>query len=144
MRATWVLWSILLAFFSLTGQAQDIGFRKNTIYLDGEPYGYLVKEGSAWAKEYSLQNLKKQELVSIKPVSKKIADGYDLIYYEVNFKSLKLSTELQDDDKLARLLAYEFARFQILKGDTLDRDAVLKFLEKYPAKRFSSQNFIAQ
>jgi hypothetical protein len=144
MKMIRILGCFLLVFFSLSLQAQDVSYRKNTIYKDGKPYAYLYKKGSAWAKHYSFQNLKNQELISIKPISKKIGGDYDYIYYEVVFKGLNLKTELQDDDDLARRLAYEFAQFNVLENDKLNQEAVLKFLEKYPAKRFSSFNFIAE
>jgi len=144
MKLNWIFGCLLLAFSSFTTPEQDISYRRSTIYADGKPYAYLFKEGSAWEKEFSFQNLNKQELIAIKPVSKKIGDGYDFIYYEVIFKGLNLKTEMQDDDDFARRLAYEFAHFRILENGTLNPEAVHKFIEKYPAKRFSNQKFLAR
>ena len=144
MKLIWFFGCFLLAFISFTSRAQDVTYRRSTIFVDGKPYAYLFKEGSAWAKEYSFQNLNKKELITIKPVSKKIGDEYDFIYYEVNFKGLNLKTELQDDPDLARRLAYEFAVFRILENDALNPEAVHKFIEKYPAKRFSTRKSAAQ
>ena len=144
MKLIWVFWAVMLAFCSPAAQAQDVSYRKSTIFVDGQPYAYLYKHGSAWAREYSFQNLQKKELIAIKPRTKKLADGYDYIYYEVIFKGLNLKTELQDDDNLARHLAYDFGNFRILENDTLNPEAVQRFLEKYPARRFSTRQFIAR
>ena len=144
MKLSWFFGCLLLALSSFTIPVQDISYRRSTIYADGKPYAYLFKEGSAWAKEYSFQNLKKKELIAIRPVLKNIGGGYDFIYYEVIFKGLNLKTEMQDDDDFARRLAYEFAQFRILENDMLNPDAVKKFIEKYPAKRFSNQKYLAR
>ena len=144
MKLSWFFGCFLFVLSSFSTPLQDISYRRSTIYADGKPYAYLFKEGSAWAKEYSFQNLHKKELVAVKPVAKKIGDGYDFIYYEVIFKGLNLKTEMQDDDDFARRLAYEFAQFRILENDTLNPEAVNKFIEKYPANRFSKQKFLAR
>ena len=144
MKLIWFFGCFLLALSSFTAQAQDVTYRRSTIYVDGKPYAYLFKSGSAWAREFSFQNLKKKELISVKPVSKKIGDEYDFIYYEVIFKGLNLKTEMQDDSDLARRLAYEFAVFRILENDSLNPEAVHKFMEKYPAKRFSTRKPVTQ
>lgn len=144
MKLIWVLGVLMLAFGSPVAQAQEVSYRKSTIFVGGEPYAYLLKHGSAWAREYSFQNLKKKELIAVKPITKKLADGYDYIYYEVIFKGLNVKTEMQDDDNLARHLAYDLASFRVLQNDSLNREAVQRFLEKYPARRFSTRNFIAR
>lgn len=143
MKFLRILCYFLLAVFSYQLQAQDVIYRKNTIYVDGKPYAYLYKSGSAWAKDYSFQSLNNQELISIKAVAKVLGGGYEDVYYEVNFRGLNLKTEMQDDNDLARRLAYELAAFKVLVNDKLDPEAVQKFLEKYPANRFSSRSFLA-
>ena len=144
MKLIWFLGCFLLALGNFKTQAQDITYRRSVIYSDGKPYAYLFKEGSAWAREFSFQNLNKKELIAIKPVSKKMGDGYDFIYYEVIFKGLNLKTEMQDDDDFSRRLAYEFALFRVMENDTLNPEAVKKFMAKYPPKRFSTSKYIAQ
>ena len=144
MKLIWFLGCFLLAVGSFIAQAQDITYRRSVIYSDGKPYAYLFKGGSAWERNFSFQNLKKKELIAIKPVAKKMGDGYDFIYYEVIFKGLNLKTEMQDDDDFRRRLAYEFALFRVLENDTLNSEAVKKFMAKYPPKRFSTSKYIAQ
>ncbi len=143
MKRIGILWCLLFALYSYSGFSQDISYRKKTIYVDGKPYGYLEKSGTVWARHYSFRNLNKKELITIKPISKKLGKDYDFIYYEVTFIGLNRKTEMQDDNDMARRLAYEFAGFNILKNNKLDPEAVELFLQKYPAKRFSIQSFIA-
>src|SRR6476620_493571 len=143
MRLIKVLCYFFLAIYSFQLQAQYVIYRKNTIYVDGKAYAYLYKRGSAWATEYSFQTLNNKELITITPVTKKLGEGYDYVYYEVNFIGLNLKTQMQDDNDLARRLAYELGAFHVLVNDSLDPDAVHKFLEKYPADRFSKSSFLA-
>ena len=110
MKLIWFLGCFLLALASFKTQAQDITYRHSVIYYDGKPYAYLFRDGSAWAREFSFQNLK---------------------------------TEMQDDDDFRRRLAYEFALFRVLENDTLNPEAVKKFIAKYPPKRFSTSKYIS-
>src|SRR5688572_22583025 len=109
MQLIRILGCLLLVIGSFSLQAQDISYRRNTVYKEGKPYAHLYKNGSVWAKSFSFQNLNNQELIEIKPVTKTIGGDYDFVYYEVIFKGLDLKTEMQDDNDMARLLAYEFA-----------------------------------
>ncbi|KAA9346116.1 hypothetical protein [Adhaeribacter soli] len=123
-----------ILFWSLSALAQQVTYRKETIYLDGKPYAYLFKEGSSWAKNFSLQNLKNEELMKAKAIVKEIGDGYDYVYYELSFKGVKAKAEMEDEKDLPRRLAYEIGNMNVVKGDELDPEGVQKFLEKYPPR----------
>lgn len=127
----------LSIFFLLQGfaaEAQQITYRKETIYLDGKPFAYLLKEGSSWAKNYTLQNLKNEELMVAKAVSKEIGDSYDYVYYQLNFKGFTQKAEMEDEKDLARRMAYEIGNLGVISGDELNPEGVQKFLDKYPPR----------
>jgi hypothetical protein len=123
-----------LLLWSFSALAQQVTYRKETIFLDGKPYAYLLKDGSSWAKNFSLQNLKNEELMKAKALVKEFGDGYDYVYYEISFKGTKGKAEMEDEKNLARRLAYEIGNMRVVKGDELDPEGVQKFLDKYPPR----------
>ena len=123
---------LLLACWSLQAEAQQVTYRKETIYLDGQPYAFLLKKGSSWAKDFSFQTLNNQELMTAKAVSKELGDGYDYVYYEIRFKGFSQKAEMEDENDVARRLAYDLGNFKVLANGELNLEGVEQFLAKYP------------
>lgn len=127
--------SFLILFIGLTGslKAQQISYRNEKVFLNNQHYGYLVKKGSVWAKDYSFQTIRNEEVASIKAINKEMANGHDYVYYEVSFKGYTQKGEMDENPDFARQLAIEMAVYNILKNDVLNPEGVDKFLARYPA-----------
>jgi hypothetical protein len=126
---------VLFLFFGLTAslKAQQVNYRNEKVFLNNQLYGYLIKKGSVWAKDYSFQSTKNEEIATIKAVNKEMLNGHDYVFYEVSFKGYTQKAEMDENPSFDRQLAIEMAVYNILKNDVLNPEGVDKFLARYPA-----------
>ena len=67
------------------------------------------------------------------------------VFWAVMLAFFSPAAQAQDVSyRKSTILAYDFGNFRILENDTLNPEAVQRFLEKYPARRFSTRQFIAR
>ncbi|HSI90320.1 MAG TPA: hypothetical protein VK927_04345 [Adhaeribacter sp.] len=132
MKQLRLLPAVLLLFFALETQAQQVAIRKDVVYADGKPYGKLVRSGSAWARDFSFKNLNDEELVSVKPVIYDLGGGHDYVYYELKIKGFETKAEMEDSESFGRILANEMVRNQVLNANALNPEGAESFLAKYP------------
>jgi hypothetical protein len=126
---------ILILFFGFTAslKAQQVNYRNEKVFLNNQLYGYLIKKGSVWAKDYSFQTTKNEEIATIKAINREMTNGHDYVYYEVAFKGYAQKGEMDLNPSFDRQLAIEMAVYSILKNDVLNPEGVEKFLVRYPA-----------
>lgn len=134
-----------LLFFGLSvlalAQTPQIRLKGEKVLVNNQLYGYLIKSGSAWAKDYSFQSTRNEELVHARAITKEMANGHVYDYYEVIFTGFAQKAEMDIDADFARRLAFEMVLYKMVKNNQLDPESVEKFLARYPAtisKRLSS------
>src|SRR5437899_6288171 len=121
----------IVCIFLLSGtvaaaSAQQINYRNEKIYLNNQPYGYLYKRGSVWAKDYSFQTIRDEEVATAKAINKEMANGHDYVYYEITFKGYTQKAEMDNDTDFGRRFAFELAGYNVLKNDVLNPEGVEK------------------
>jgi hypothetical protein len=138
MKTFKLLLSILIFFglvVSLQAEAPpQISIRGEKILVNNQLYGYIIKNGSVWAKDYSFRSKDNVELAYVKAVTRELADGDDYDYYEITFKDFAQKAEMEMETDLGRRLAFEMTLCKIIKDGDLDPLAVEKFLARYPPR----------
>jgi len=135
MKTTSFIFCFLLLFgliLSSKAQAPQISLRGEKILVNNQLYGYLVKNGSVWNKDYSFQSKRHEELAYARAVTKQMENGHVYDYYEVTFTGIPQKAEMDTDVDFGKRLANEMALYNLIKNDLLNPESVAKFLERYP------------
>ncbi|KAA9331909.1 hypothetical protein [Adhaeribacter soli] len=144
MKINKLLFSLFLVFclvLSVQAQAPQIRLKGEKILVNNQLYGYLIKSGSAWARDYSFQSTRNEELAFARAVTKEMPNGHVYDYYEITFKGFSQKAEMDMDNDFGRRFAFEMVLDKMVKNNLLDPESVEKFLARYPAnisKRLSS------
>src|SRR5688572_23630778 len=126
---------ILLLFgliLSSKAQAPEIQLKGQKIIVDEQVYGYLVKDGAGWLKNFSFQSRRDEELAYAKVITKVMANGHHYDYYEISFKGYQQKAEMDIEVDFDKRLAFDLVLYNIVKNDLLNRESVEKFLARYP------------
>lgn len=128
--------AVTLLFFTLIlsskAQAPQITLRGEKILVNNQLYGYLVKNGSVWNKDYSFQSKRNEELAYAKAITKEMPNGHVYDYYEITFTGYKQKAEMDMEEDFGKRLAMEMALYNMIKDDLLNPESVTKFLERFP------------
>lgn len=129
LAVTLLLFTLIL---SSKAQAPQITLRGEKILVNNQLYGYLVKNGSVWAKDYSFQSRRNEELAYAKAITKEMPNGHTYDYYEISFTGYPQKAEMDLEIDFGKRLANEMVLYNMLKDDLLDPESVAKFLERFP------------
>lgn len=129
LAVTLLLFTLIL---SSKAQAPQITLRGEKILVNNQLYGYLVKNGSVWAKDYSFQSRRNEELAYAKAITKEMPNGHTYDYYEISFAGYQQKAEMDLEIDFGKRLANEMVLYNMLKDDLLDPESVAKFLERFP------------
>ena len=135
MKTNKFLVCILLLFtliLSSKAQAPQISLRGEKILVNNHLYGYLVKNGSVWAKDFSFQSKRNEELAYAKAITKEMPNGHVYDYYEISFTGFKQKAEMDMEPDFDKRLAMEMVLYDMIKDDLLNPESVTKFLERFP------------
>jgi hypothetical protein len=144
MKTNSLLICILLFFgFILSSEAQvpKISIRGEKVLVNNQLYGYLVKDGSVWIKDFSFQSKRNEEIAYARAVTKEMANGHVYDYYEITFKGYSQKAEMDMDPDFGKRFAFEMVLYNIVKDDLANPEKVAEFLERYPpviSKRLSN------
>ena len=123
---------LTLGITSAYAQQVQVHLKNKKVYVNNQPYGYLHKSGSVWAKDFVFQNTKNEDVATITAVNRELANGYDYTYYHITFKATGQVAEMDLTDDFERRLANELAGYKVLKNDLPNPEGIAKFLERYP------------
>ena len=135
MKTNKFLICILLLFgliLSSKAQAPKISIRGEKVLVNNQHYGYLVKDGSVWIKDFSFQSKRNEEIAYARAITKQMANGHVYDYYEITFKGYTQKAEMDMEEDFGKRFAFEMVLYDMLKDDVTNPESVAKFLERYP------------
>lgn len=144
MKTTQLITFVALLFgliFSSKAQAPQITLRGEKILVNNQLYGFMVKNGSVWAKDFSFQSRRNEELAYAKAITKQMPNGHVYDYYEISFTGYQQRAEMDMEEDFGKRFAMEMVLYNMLKDDLLNPESVAKYLERFPptiSKRLES------
>ena len=135
MKTNRFLICFLLLFgliLSSKAQAPTISIRGEKVLVNNQLYGYLVKDGSVWIKDFSFQSKRNEEIAYARAVTKQMENGHVYDYYEITFKGYAQKAEMDMEPDFGKRFAFEIVLYNMLKDDITNPESVAKFLERYP------------
>ena len=135
MKTNRYLICILLLFgliLSSKAQAPNISIRGEKVLVNNQLYGYLVKNGSVWIKDFSFQSKRNEEIAYARAITKQMSNGHVYDYYEITFKGYAQKAEMDMEPDFGKRFAFEMVLYNMIKDDITNPESVAKFLERYP------------
>lgn len=145
------LFFLFLSTVCVGAFAQKVSYKKETIYVDNEPYAMLLKKGNALVKNYSLQTMDGKEIFYAKYMegASGLARIGDVVgnttnsdmYYEITFVESGERAIFDDINsfKVGEAIAKEVVENNLIVNGALNPEGLRRFLMIYKPREVQTQ-----